>query len=110
MVDGNGILHPHGFGLASHLGVLINIPTIGVGKTFLHVDGLTTSAVKEMLNESCQHEMKGHIELKGDSGRIWGVALRPIDGIKNPIYISIGHMVMIHKLFFCLFYHILEMF
>ncbi|KAH9571484.1 hypothetical protein CY35_02G096400 [Sphagnum magellanicum] len=35
MVDGNGILHPRGFGLASHLGVLADIPTIGVGKNFM---------------------------------------------------------------------------
>ena len=58
-VDGNGILHPQGmlaytsqtvnglvfdlftgFGLASHLGVLCDIPCIGVGKKLFHVDGL----------------------------------------------------------------------
>ena len=34
------MLHPHDFGLASHLGVLADIPTIGVGKTIMGVDGL----------------------------------------------------------------------
>lgn len=29
-VDGNGILHPRGFGLASHLGVLVDVPTVRV--------------------------------------------------------------------------------
>ncbi len=40
MTDGNGILHTNACGLASHLGVLIGIPTIGIGKTIFYVDGL----------------------------------------------------------------------
>ncbi len=35
MVDGNGILHPRKFGLASHVGVENSLPTIGVAKSFL---------------------------------------------------------------------------
>lgn len=45
MVDGNGVLHQNGCGLASHLGVLLDIPTVGVGKTAFYADGLTKEVV-----------------------------------------------------------------
>mmetsp|Transcript_27760 Transcript_27760/g.5082 ORF Transcript_27760/g.5082 Transcript_27760/m.5082 type:complete len:92 (-) Transcript_27760:1349-1624(-) len=41
MVDGNGTLHTRRFGLACHIGVLLDIPCVGVSKTMFAVDGLT---------------------------------------------------------------------
>ena len=43
-MDGNGQLHPRGFGLACHLGVLLDVPCVGVAKTLIHVDGIEEDA------------------------------------------------------------------
>lgn len=91
-VDGNGVLHPRGFGLASHLGVLIGIPTIGVGKTFFHVDGLDMREVKAQAAAAC-HKGGDWIPLIGQSGVEWGAAFRSTDGSSNPIYVSVGHRI-----------------
>ncbi|CAM6091769.1 unnamed protein product [Calypogeia fissa] len=92
MVDGNGILHPRGFGLASHLGVLADIPTIGVGKNLHHVDGLSDAEVRLEVSRS-NLSAGDAVPLTGRSGRVWGVALKSHEGSTKPIFISVGHRI-----------------
>ena len=92
LVDGNGILHTKGFGLASHLGVLIDIPTIGCSKNVFNVDGINKIKVKEIANKFLN---KGgdYYPLIGDSSEQWGWAYRSNDESKNPMIISLGHKI-----------------
>ncbi|XP_036924723.1 endonuclease V isoform X3 [Sturnira hondurensis] len=69
LVDGNGVLHPQGFGVACHLGVLTGLPCIGVAKKLLQVDGLENND---------QHKDK---------------ALRSHEHSTKPLYVSVGHRV-----------------
>jgi deoxyribonuclease V len=83
LIDGQGIAHPRGIGSASHLGVLLDIPTIGCAKTRLvgkyHDPG----------------EPKGNwTELQFD-GRIVGAVLRTRDRVR-PLFLSPGHRIDLH--------------
>ena len=79
-VDGQGIAHPRRFGIASHLGVLLDIPTIGCAKSIL-------CGRHEELGADV-----GSTALLVDRGEIVGVAVRTKAGVK-PVYVSIGHKV-----------------
>ncbi|KAL8238704.1 hypothetical protein R6Q59_015271 [Mikania micrantha] len=92
MIDGNGILHPRGFGSACHLGVLANLPTIGIGKNLHHVDGLTKSRVRELLVAE-ENFNADFLSLIGDSGNTLGAAIHSSKGSFKPIFVSVGHRV-----------------
>ncbi|NXU35911.1 ENDOV Endonuclease, partial [Drymodes brunneopygia] len=94
LVDGNGLLHPRGFGTACHLGVLTDLPCIGVAKNLLQVDGL----VKDELHREQVRSLQSSGEafpLTGTSGKVLGMvsALRSYNNSCKPLYISVGHRV-----------------
>ena len=80
MVDGQGIAHPRRLGLASHLGLFLNTPTIGCAKSLL------CGSHEEPGDEPGSYAEVIH------RGEIIGAALRSRPGTK-PVYISIGHKV-----------------
>ena len=92
LVDGNGILHTRGFGAASHIGVVMGLPSIGVGKTVFAVDGLTKRNVNDLHHENNVNALDT-VNLVGDSGTVWGAAMKPTEDSEKPIIISQGHRI-----------------
>jgi deoxyribonuclease V len=76
--DGHGMAHPRRFGLASHLGVLTDLPSFGVGKTRLIGDWEPVG------------EKRGDRSDLIDSGETVGAVLRTQDHVK-PVFVSTGH-------------------
>ena len=80
MIDGQGIAHPRGFGLAAHVGLILGVPAVGCAKSLL----------------VGEHDEPG--PRRGDrspllyKGRRVGTALRTRDGVK-PVFVSPGHRI-----------------
>ena len=91
LVDGNGIHHIKGFGLASHLGVLSDIPTIGCSKTVFALDGITKKSV-ENINMNNLKQKGDTYKLIGNSGKHWGYLYKSKIN-EDPLIISLGNKI-----------------
>jgi len=80
LCDGQGLAHPRRFGIACHLGVIIDLPTIGVAKSLL------VGKYQEV------SEQRGNWQPLIDRGETIGAVLRTRSKTK-PLYISSGHRV-----------------
>lgn len=78
MCDGHGLAHPRRFGIASHLGVILGIPSVGCAKSRL------TGTSRE------PGTRRGDRAMLKDKGEIIGAVLRTRDRVK-PVYVSVGH-------------------
>ena len=74
LVDGHGVLHPRRCGLACYIGIVTNIPTIGVAKSLLCGD--------VQLDNFVTHK-----------GEILGYALKFNENSKKVAYISVGYKI-----------------
>lgn len=78
--DGNGILHPRRFGIASHLGVVLDRPSIGCAKNLL------------VGSHQPLAEVRGSQAAIRHQGEKIGAVLRTQDSVK-PVFVSPGHRV-----------------
>jgi deoxyribonuclease V len=80
LCDGQGLAHPRRFGLACHLGVLTDLPSIGVAKS-------------RLIGEHAQLPgEKGRWVPLVDKGEVVGAVVRTRSNV-SPVYVSIGHRV-----------------
>src|SRR6516165_4257088 len=80
MVDGQGIAHPRRLGIASHLGLWLDLPTIGCAKSILTGH-----------HEPLSDEAGSWVPLKADK-EVIGAVLRTRARVK-PMIISLGHRI-----------------
>ncbi len=78
IVDGQGIAHPRRFGLASHIGVLIDRPTVGCAKSRL------TGSFKQ------PRQRRGSFSFLTDGAEVIGAVVRTRANVK-PVFVSVGH-------------------
>jgi len=80
LVDGHGLAHPRRFGLACHLGVELELPSLGCGKSLLVGDhrppGPRRGARTRLVHR----------------GEVVGTCLRTRTGVR-PVYVSVGHRI-----------------
>lgn len=84
LCDGQGIAHPRRFGLACHLGLLLDLPSIGCAKSLL---------VGEY-REPGEH--RGSSQILYHKGERVGMILRTRDGVE-PVYVSPGYRMSFQR-------------
>lgn len=78
IVDGQGLAHPRRFGIASHIGVLVDRPTVGCAKSRL------------IGSFEMPGQRKGSYSQLVDGGEVIGAVLRTRTNVK-PVFVSVGH-------------------
>ncbi|MET0492787.1 MAG: endonuclease V [Actinoplanes sp.] len=78
--DGYGLAHPRRFGLACHLGLLLDVPAFGVAKT-------------PFIGEAADPDRdRGEFTDLTDNGEVIGRAVRTQSNVK-PVFVSAGHRI-----------------
>jgi deoxyribonuclease V len=80
IVDGHGFSHPRRIGIASHIGLILDLPTIGCAKSLL------------VGKHGPLGPNPGDWTIVEDRGEVIGAAVRTRVGVK-PVYVSIGNRI-----------------
>jgi deoxyribonuclease V len=83
LVDGQGFAHPYGLGFASHLGLILDMSTVGVAKSRLYGRADQTSGSER-------------VKFLKEKGKVVGAEVTTRQKVK-PVYVSVGHKVSLER-------------
>lgn len=83
-----------GLGLASHLGVLLGISTIGIAKSLLYLPDIPTTITYDSIRAGMDPS-QAYYPVHGESGILYGAAVIPREAshVERPIYVSVGNLI-----------------
>jgi len=84
LVDGHGYAHPRRMGIACHLGLLLDTPTIGCAKSLL------------IGTHETPGDLAGDWKPIMDNGEVIGAAVRTRSGVR-PVYVSVGNKISLEQ-------------
>ena len=92
------MLHANKFGMACHIGLLSDTPTIGCSKKLYQIFGLENNdehkrKISEELKKGGDHFELFSNENDTNNRELIGICYRPTDKATNPIYVSLGHKI-----------------
>ncbi|HCO96103.1 MAG TPA: deoxyribonuclease V [Phycisphaerales bacterium] len=89
MIDGQGIAHPRRLGLAAHLGLFLDQPTIGCAKS-----RLTGTYEEPPLEKGAYSLLKDDKRKQKTQSEIIGAVVRTRTNVK-PVFVSVGHKCLL---------------
>lgn len=104
-LNGNGYFHPRRCGVATHIGVELDVPTIGVTKNFFQMEGLAMTPMRWEFKEKCK-ELDDWMPVKSKEVilvddqteeeigyDVLGAAINMTGEGGRPLYVSVGHRI-----------------
>lgn len=93
LVDGNGVFHPRRCGCATHLGVCLSQPTIGVAKKVMKVGDVNTNVARQVAMKLKSAGSWLPLVPKASTEPPLAVLLKPRDTGSATLVVSVGHLI-----------------
>jgi len=92
VINSFGKFHDRMAGSALHLALDLDMPVIGIGRSVICFDGLSDNLIRKQFKKECK-ESGDFLYIKGQTGTLYGAAVKTSNESKNPLYVSVGSYI-----------------
>jgi len=93
LVDGNGAYHPRRCGCATHVGISVGIPTVGIAKKVMHVGDINMKAAWKLSQKLKKAGDAVPLVVEAGDEQPLAMLLRPCTKSAATLVVSVGHLI-----------------